>query len=258
VGLSKAPVLKAVQSWATVAVVLALLWVSAVQTDFNFEALTTGTADFFRFFTRLAPDWRALPEQWQPLIETISIAWLGTVFGSILAFPLIFLASFNTTFNTPVLWVTRSLLTLLRSIPDLLFAAILAPVLVIGPLPGVAALTLFTLAIIAKFGSETVEAIDPGPLEALRAAGATRTQVIVYAVIPQVAATMTSYVLYVFEINVRSSTVLGLVGGGGIGMLLNTYLAFFDYGAIGVLIIVTFAVVILIDQVSNFVRTRLL
>lgn len=256
--LPKAPVLKTMQTWATVAVVAALLWVSAVQTNFDFESLVTGANDFFRFFGRLAPDWRVLPEQWAPLMETISIAYLGTIFGTVLAAPIVFLASFNTAPNTPVLWVTRSIMTVIRSIPDLLLAAILAPILMIGPLPGIAALTIFTMAIIVKFGSETVEAIDPGPLEALRAAGAGPIQVIVYAVIPQIAATMISYVLYVFEINVRSSTVLGLVGAGGIGMLLNFYLSQFDYSALGVLIIVTFIAVIIIDQLSNFVRSRLL
>lgn len=242
----------------TLAIFFALLWVAARQTDFSLMDLWTGANDFFVFFLRLNPDWRALSQIWAPLLETLQIAYLGTVFGTLLAAPLIFLASFNTTANAPVMWIARTILTLIRSIPDLLYAAILAPILAIGPLPGVVALTIFTMAVLAKLASETVEAVDPGPLEALRATGAGRNRMIVFAVLPQIAATMTSYILYVFEINVRASTVLGLVGAGGLGQLLVTYLNFFDYEGIAVLIIVIFAVVLVIDAASVYLRSRLL
>lgn len=238
--------------------VAALLGVSAWQTGFSIDALWTGTGDFFRFFGRLIPDWRALPEIWGPLLETIQIAYLGTLFGTLLAAPLIFLASYNTTVNGPVMWVARSILTVLRSIPDLLYAAILAPILAPGPLPGMVALTIFSMAVLAKLGSETVEAVDPGPLEALRATGAGRNRTIAYGVIPQIAATSMSYILYVFEINIRASVVLGLVGAGGIGQLLLTYLNFFDYGGVSVVILVIFAVVLMIDALSVWARSRLI
>ena len=238
--------------------VIALFWVSARATDFSLGDLWTGANDFFAFFLNLNPDWRALDEIWAPLLETLQIAYLGTLFGTLLAAPLIFLASFNTTPNAPVMWLARSILTVIRSIPDLLYAAILAPILAVGPLPGVVALTIFTMAILAKLASETVEAVDPGPLEALRAVGAGRNRTIVYAVLPQIAATMTSYVLYVFEINVRASTVLGFVGAGGVGQLLNVYMSRFDFGGLAVLIIVIFAVVLLIDAASVYLRSRLL
>jgi phosphonate transport system permease protein len=156
------------------------------------------------------------------------------------------------------MWVARSILTVLRSIPDLLYAAILAPILAPGPLPGVVALTIFTMAVLAKLTSETVEAVDPGPLEAIRAVGAGRNRVIAYAVLPQIGATLTSYVLYIFEINVRASVVIGLVGAGGIGNLLNRYLSFFDYGGLGTLIVVVFVVVLAIDQLSVWARSRLI
>ena len=242
----------------TLGIFAALIWVSSSQTGFSPATLIRGAEDFFQFFGRLTPDWRALPEIWDPLLETMQIAYLGTLFGTVLAMPLIFLASFNTTTNTPVMWIARSLLTILRSIPDLLWAAILAPVLVIGPLPGVVALTLFTIGVLAKLGSETVEAVDPGPLEAVRATGAGRNRVIVFAVVPQIAATMMSYILYAFEINVRASVVIGLVGAGGIGNLMNFYIAMFDYGALSALILVVFAVVLIIDGVSVWARSRLI
>ena len=245
-------------NWSTWAVLAGLFVVALQQTGFDVEALTTGSQDFVRFFRRLVPDWTALPQIWRPLLETLQIAYLATLMGTLLGLPLIFLASYNTTINGPVMWVARSILTVLRSIPDLLYAAILAPILAPGPLPGVVALTIFTMAVLAKLASETVESIDPGPLEALRAVGAGRNRVIVYGVLPQIAATMTSFVLYIFEINVRASVVIGYVGAGGVGFLLLRYLNFFDWGGVAALIVVIFGVVLLIDLLSVWARSRLI
>lgn len=236
------------------------------QTEFNLPALFTGAADFWRFFGRLVPplselgsDWGTyLPELLPPLVETLQIAYVGTFFGTLLAFPLIFLASANTATDPVSMWVARTLLTILRSIPDLLWAAILVPILVVGPLPGAIALTLFSIGILAKLGSETVESIDPGPLEALRAAGAGRVATIVYAVVPQVAATMVSYILYIFEINVRASVIIGYVGAGGIGFTLQERLNFFDYTGVGLIILVIFIVVLAIDGISVWARSKLI
>lgn len=246
------------KSLATAAVLVALFALAFRETRFDLNALFTGASDFFRFFGRLIPDWTALPQIWPKLLETMQIAYVSTVVGTLIALPLIFLASKNTSPSGPVMWVFRTLLTLLRSVPDLLWAALFVAVLGLGALPGVFALTFFSVGVLAKLGSETVEAIDPGPLEALRAAGAGRNRTIIYAVLPQVAATMTSYVLYVFEINVRASVVIGLVGAGGIGQLLLTYLNFRDYPGIAALIAVVFVVVLVIDGVSVWARQKLI
>ncbi len=250
------PRLIGIGSWG---IFLALFFTSAHFTNFSLRTLAQGIPDFFAFFGKMWPlDWRALPEIWQPLLETLQIAYLGTLFGGILAIPFIFLGSRNTTANPWVMWGVRGFLTLVRSVPDLLYAAICVGILSFGPLPGVVAIVIFTASVLAKLGSETVEAIDPGPLEALQAVGAGRIQQIVYGVVPQIAATMASYVLYIFEINVRASTVLGFVGAGGIGQLLRTYLSFFDYRGTAVLILIVFGVVLLIDAVSSYARSKLI
>lgn len=243
---------------ATLAVFLVLFFVSTWQTGFSPRDLFVGTGDFLRFFGRLVPDPSYLPEVWGPILETLQIAYLGTLFGTSLALPLLFLASANTSTDRVTLAVARTVLTVLRSIPDLLYAALLAPILAIGPLPGVVALTLFSMAVLAKLGSETVEAVDPGPMEAVRATGAGRNRVIVYAVVPQVAATMTSFVLYVFEINVRASVIIGLVGAGGIGEQLLARLNFFAYGDVSTIIVVIFVLVLAIDALSVWARSRLI
>lgn len=247
-----------IKAWLTVAAVAALFALAFKQTRFNLPALFTGTSDFIRFFGRMAPDLTALPQIWAPLLQTVQIAYVATIVGSLIAIPLIFLASANTTTDPVTMWVARTFLTVLRSIPDLLWAAIFVAVLGLGALPGVVALTVFSVGVLAKLGSETVEAIDPGPLEALKAVGAGRNRTIIFAVVPQVAATMVSYMLYVFEINVRASVVIGFVGAGGIGVLLQTYMGFFDYPALGTLILVVFVVVLIIDGFSVWARSRLI
>lgn len=236
-----------------------LFIISVRATHFRFDDLWGSTLAFVRFFANFwPPDWqRALPQIWRPMLETLQMAWLGTLFGVILGTPWVFWSSRNTTPSSGLMWFARTFMTVLRSIPDLLYAAVLVGILAFGPLPGVVAISIFTLSILAKLGSEYVEAIDPGPVEALKASGATGAQIIVFGVIPQVAASMLSYILYIFEVNVRASTVLGFVGAGGIGFLLNRYIALFQYQRIAVLLIVTFLVVIVIDNISAYVRARL-
>ncbi|MDT3682781.1 MAG: phosphonate ABC transporter, permease protein PhnE [Truepera sp.] len=256
--VSRPPAAGRLKTWLTLAAVAGLFVLAFQQTKFNLPALFTGAADFFRFFGRLRPDFTALPQIWGPLLQTIQIAYVATVVGSLIAIPLIFLASANTAVNPASMWVARTLLTVLRSIPDLLWAALFVAVLGLGALPGVVALTFFSIGVLAKLGSETVESIDPGPLEALRAVGAGRNRTIAFAVVPQVAATMVSYMLYVFEINVRASVVIGFVGAGGIGLLLQRYFNFFDYTGLGALIVVIFVVVLIIDGFSVWARSRLI
>lgn len=264
--LPRPPLAGRLKALLSLAIVAGLVVLAMRQTEFNFPALFTGAADFWSFFGRLAPplselgsDWGAyLPELLPPIIETLQIAYVGTFFGTVLAMPLIFLASANTAGDPVSMWIARTLLTILRSIPDLLWAAILVPILVVGPLPGAVALTLFSIGILAKLGSETVESIDPGPLEALRATGAGRVATIVYGVIPQVAATMVSYILYIFEINVRASVIIGYVGAGGIGFTLQERLSFFDYTGVGLIILVIFVVVLAIDGLSVWARSKLI
>jgi phosphonate transport system permease protein len=246
-------------TWSTWLIFIILFVISVRATNFRFDDLWGSTVRFVQFFRNFwPPDWqRALPQIWRPLIETLQMAWLGTLFGVVLGAPWVFWSSRNTTPNGIFMWIARTFLTVVRSVPDLLYAAVFVGILSFGPLPGVVALTIFTFSILAKLGSEYVEAIDPGPIEALKASGANGTQVIVYAVIPQVAASMVSYILYIFEVNVRASTILGFVGAGGVGQTLNVYISLFQYRRIAVLLIVTFGVVALIDAAAAHVRSRL-
>jgi phosphonate transport system permease protein len=217
--------------------------------------LWEGLPVFLRLFADMVPPNLAiLPALVDPLVQTLQIALVGTTQGAVLAVPLTLLAARNVT-RSPWLYVAaRGLLNLLRTIPDLLYAAILVAVVGIGPFAGILALTVFSLAVIAKLTSESLEAIDPGPLDALEAAGANRLKTIRFAVVPQILPAYLSYTLFVFEINIRVSFVLGLVGAGGIGQTLNTALQLFRYQSALTIILVMLAVVIVIDAGS--VRLR--
>jgi phosphonate transport system permease protein len=127
----------------------------------------------------------------------------------------------------------------------------------IGPLAGILALILFNLGVIAKLLSETIDGVDVGPIEAARASGADRVETIRTAVYPQVLPNYVAFSLYVFELNIRASTVLGLVGAGGIGRLLNLQIGFFNYSNVGFIILELFLLVFVIELVSISLRRRL-
>jgi phosphonate transport system permease protein len=214
-----------------------------------------GLPSFYKLMGDLfPPNWAVLPVLVQPAVQTLQMALVGTTQGALLSVPLILLASRNVTRQAWLYYSARWILNLLRTVPELLYAAILVAVVGIGPFAGILALTVFSVAIIAKLTSESLEAIDPGPMEALEAAGANRLKMVRYAVVPQIMPSYLSYTLFVFEINVRVSFVLGLVGAGGIGQLLLTALSLFRYQSAMVIILVTLAAVVTIDAISVRIR----
>ena len=205
----------------------------------------------------LSPDWGFIPQTIAPLLETVKMAVIASVIGCGVALPASFLASRVTTPGRFAYLADRAVLNVIRALPDLLYALVFVTAIGIGPLAGILALILFNLGVTAKLLSETIDGVDPGPAEAAWAAGASRTQMIRTSVFPQVLPNYVAYVLYVFELNVRASAVIGLVGAGGIGFLLQVQLNFFAYGNVAVIIVELFAAVFLIETVSIRLRRRL-
>ncbi|MBM7659964.1 phosphonate transport system permease protein [Bacillus mesophilus] len=203
------------------------------------------------------PNWGYVNRVLTSLIETWNIALLSASLSAIFALPLSFLAASNINTKKGFYTAVRFFLNILRTIPELILAVILVAFIGIGALAGVVALFIFSLGILAKLISETIEAIDPNPLEAIRATGGNIVQVIWYGVMPQILPHYVSYALYVLEINVRASVVLGFVGAGGIGLILKNQLALFNFGNVSTIVIMTFIAVTIIDFVSNRVRERL-
>lgn len=238
--------------------VLFFIW-SVNGTGFNLGVVTQGMPDFVGLMSKMyPPKWATFPSLIEPFVETIQIAVVGSFIGSVLAIPVSLLAANTINHNKYLYAVCKGFMNLIRTIPRLLYAAILVSAVGLGPFSGVVALIFFSLAIVAKLTSENLEAIDTGPLEALQASGANKLEVIKYAVVPQIAPSYISYSLYVFEVNIRTSSVLGLVGAGGIGQTLMTSLNLFMYQRAATIIVATFGLVFLIDLASMKLRERLI
>jgi phosphonate transport system permease protein len=205
----------------------------------------------------LAPNWGFLPQTVDPMLETFQIAVVAAAIGCTVALPVAFLASRVTAPNRAVFLADRGLLSIVRAIPDFLYALIFVAAVSIGPLAGVAALVMFNIGVVAKLLSETVDGVDTGPIEAARAGGANRTQTVRWAVLPQVLPNYVAYALYTFELNIRASAVLGIVGAGGIGNLIFLQYRFFNWSNVSVIVVELFAFVFLIELVSIWLRRRL-
>ncbi len=207
------------------------------------------------------PDFQGQPPELQiltPMIETFQIAIVGATLGCLVALPVAFLASRPTTYNGPVFWVSRFVMNVLRTIPDLFWAIFFATAVGAGrPLAGALAMIMFSMTIMAKLFSETVDTLDPGPLEAARAGGARHSQMVQYSALPQVFPNYVAYALYIFELNIRASVVIGLVGAGGIGLVLNEQRSFFQWDRVMAIVLVIFAAVIVIELISIAIRKRL-
>ncbi|KRE53610.1 phosphonate ABC transporter, permease protein PhnE [Paenibacillus sp. Soil522] len=245
--------------YLSAAVIILLLWGSSVQTEATLSELIEGFPNMFDLLEEMfPPKWTYFDNIAGAMLETIRMALIGTTIGAILSIPVALLCAGNITASWWLHHPVRFLLNLIRTIPDLLLAAVFVAIAGIGPLPGIMALTLFSLGLIAKLTYEALEGIDRGPIEAMTSAGANGIQRIVYAVVPQIQAHFMSFTLYTFEINVRAAAVLGLVGAGGIGHYYEITLGFLEYDKTCVIIIFTLAIVLLIDYSSTKLREKLL
>ena len=206
-----------------------------------------------------------LPWSWEfgsrtvgdPLIETFRIAIIATVLGCSLALPVAFMASKLTTLNTAVYLPDKAFMNLIRTIPDLFWAMLFVSAVGPGPFGGAIALTIFSLAIMSKLFSETIDSADPGPLEAAKSTGGKHFPAIRTAVLPQVLPNYVAYALYIFEINIRASFVIGLVSAGGIGRILERERVGFQFDRVLAVVIAIFVIVLVIEQISVALRRRL-
>ena len=194
--------------------------------------------------------------------ETIALAFLATVLGVVFAVPVSFLAARNLMGGNAVTLaiynVVRAILNVIRSIETLMWAIIFAVWVGLGPFAGTLALWFHTVAALAKLYSESIESIDPGPIEAIKGTGANWTQTVVYAVLPQILPTFTSFTLYRFDINVRLSTVIGLVSDAGLGFLVVQWVRLNRFSAMATAILAIIIVVAVLDLLSGWLRERII
>ena len=237
-------------------VVVVLAWI-VWDTSADPVRLARGLPWMFDFFRRmLPPDLSVLPAALLGALKTVEIALLGTAVAAVLALPLGVVSARNVA-APGLFYPARMVLNFLRSVDTLVYALIFVAAVGLGPFPGVLAVIAYTTTSLAKLYSEAVEGIDRGPVDAITATGATRLQILRFGVLPQVLPLFLSYVLYRLESNIRAATVLGFVGAGGIGFYLQTYLRMIDYPAASTVLLVTVAMVMVVDALSSKLRERL-
>ena len=191
------------------------------------------------------------------ILESVYIAWIGTVIGAALSLPLAFLAAHNVAPR----WVRvpiRQLFNAIRAVPELILAVIFIPITGLGAWAGTMAIGIHSIGTLGKWAAESIESIDDGPIEAVEACGGRWASEMRWAVLPQVMPNIASYWLFRFEINVRASAVLGMIGAGGVGSELVLHLSFRNFPAACAVLLMTITVVLTIDTVSAAVRRRII
>ncbi|HEU5323450.1 MAG TPA: phosphonate ABC transporter, permease protein PhnE [Methylomirabilota bacterium] len=203
------------------------------------------------------PEWSSTGALVGPLVQTINIATLGTALALVLSLPVALLAALNTTPNAATYALARLVMVLSRSVDTLIWALIFIIVVGPGSLAGVLAVAVRSIGFVSKLLAEGIEEIDRGQVEAVTATGASRRQVLLYAIAPQVRPVFAGVSIYRWDINVRESTVLGLVGAGGIGFALNEAILGLEWSRVGMILVVILAVVVASEAGSAWLRRRL-
>lgn len=236
-------------------VVLVCLWLTGM---LDGGRLAEGLPAIGTLFSEMFPPDFARWRQWvMPMVETLAMSVAGTALAVLFSVPLGFLAARNTTPNKWAYQAARLVLNTLRSIPELIMGIIFVAAVGFGMLPGVLALGLHSVGMVGKFFAEAIEHAHPAPIEAAEATGATRLQIITHGVMPQVFPQFADVTMYRWEYNFRASTVMGMVGAGGIGTELVGSLRLLDYPQVSAVMIVILATVTLVDALSNVLRKQL-
>ena len=242
---------KEVQPKASVApfVIIGLflsLIVAGDVTGFNFETIMKRGNEFFVILKDMfPPNFDYMKTVIPPLIETIKISVLGSLIGSFIAIPFAMLCS------------VRVVMSITRTLPTLIIALISTYIFGLGTFAGTVAISIFTFGIVTKMLYEKVETVDMGPFEAMEAVGATRVKAFVGAIMPQIMPSYLSICLYSLEINVRAAAILGYVGAGGIGLILNEKIGWREYDRVGMILVMLFITVLIIENGSKYIRERL-
>ena len=203
----------------------------------------------------IAIDFSLFPDLVGPAIETFMIACIGTLLGVIICIPAAWFGASNITPFKPVTYpIARLLMTLSRSIHEIVWALFFVAAVGLGAMAGVLAIAVRSLGFIAKMSAEAIEDIEPGPVEAIKATGANPVQVLFYAILPQVLPQILGVIIFEWEINIRRSAVLGLVGAGGLGLVFFRQMNTFNYAGVSSVILAILGIILIGEVVSHYVR----
>ncbi len=238
--------------------ILAMCYLSVKITGFDMGVLVSRINQFFVILGEMFPPKTSyMPTIWNPLFDTIKMSLLGSVVGALLSVPFAMLASTNVCPNKVVVSIVRIMFSLIRTLPTIVIALVATLIFGLGTLAGTVAIAVFSFGYIGKLTYEEIETVDMGAFEAMQAMGATRAEAFISAIIPQVLPFYLSNCLFNFEGNVRYAAVLGYVGAGGIGLILNEKISWREYPSVGMILIALFVTVFIIETVSRRLRKKL-
>ncbi|WP_280769229.1 phosphonate ABC transporter, permease protein PhnE [Salipaludibacillus daqingensis] len=235
------------------------IFLSAKQAEFSLISLfqLNNTWDFIqRNFWPIR--WELLPYLLEQSLVTLGVAFLGTFAALVIALPVSFLAAANTSVSKFGYFTIRSSLSLVRSIPEIVFGLVFVVSLGLGPFAALMAIFLHNVGVLGKLISELVEAADSGPQEAMKSVGSSRRIGQIFAIIPQIWPNVLSHYFYRFEVAIRTSLVLGMIGGGGLGQSLMNYYNSLAYESMATAIVIIMGLVILVDVMGGIVRKRVI
>lgn len=238
-------------------VFLAVLFCAWLTDLLDVQRMSDGIPAIGVLLTEMFPPDFTEVESWvRPMIDTIAMSIAGTALSIVLSLPLGVLAARNTTPNPTVYRIARGVLNIFRSIPELIMGIVFVAAVGFGALPGVLALGLHSIGMVGKFFSEAIEHSHEAPLEAARAAGANQIQVITHGILPQVMPQFADVAMYRWEYNFRASTVMGMVGAGGIGLELMASLRLMQYNECFAILLIILVMVTIVDALSAVLRKR--
>ena len=238
---------------------LAALIFVVIDLEINFIKLFSDSSKYFGdiLSRMLPPDFSNFKNLIYSMFETIEIAFLGTFIAIILSIPVGLFSARNLAPNYLVFLIARIITIFFRAIPEFIIAMILVIAVGFGAIPGVLALGLHTMGFLAKFYAEDIEHVNKGPIEALKSSGASKRQIISFAVIPQIIPSFVANNLYILDRNIRMATMLGIVGAGGIGYELLSSFRMFEYQKVSAIIIIIFITIFIIDHLSSLIRSKI-
>lgn len=249
-------------SWKTFVFIIStilLLTLVSIDLEINFISLFSNSLNYFTdiLSRMLPPDFSNFNSLVFSMIETIEIAILGTFIAIILSIPLALLSARNIAPNIFIFFIARTITVFFRAIPEFIIAMILVIAIGFGAMPGVLALGIHTMGFLAKFYAEDIEHVNKGPVEALESSGASKRQIISFAIIPQIIPSFVANNLYILDRNIRMATMLGIVGAGGIGYELQSAFRMFEYPKVSAIIIIIFITIFIIDNLSSYIRSKI-
>ena len=246
------------RSFVFIVFLLSMILLTGYDLEVNpVDLLSNSTSYLADIFARMIPpDFSNFQSLTLAMVETVEIAFLGTILAIILSIPIGLFSARNIAPNFSVFLVCRSIIVFFRAVPEFIMAMILVIAIGFGAMPGILALGFHTMGFLAKFYAEDIEHVDTGPIEALESIGASKAQCISFAIIPQIIPSFIGYNLYIFDRNIRMATMLGIVGAGGIGYELQSAFRMFNYPRVSAIIIIIFITIFAIDMFSSMIRKR--